>query len=665
MSWFDATGFANLAMTALKEAQKTIDKALDIKDEDQKPIENQKEDTSDFFASWGLKKEEDVPHHDKSKDAKQETTNSIWGSFTGSFFESPKFSEGERNAKGHSKSLQTTPTESDKTKTQKLVSSSSFSEDYKSKKSSPFKTAKRIKDVKEKISDDKIHNVPSQDIAGASTSSASTQLITADTPSNNNEEFEECSISTTEESANVVESCLDEKDAASKCDQDEKSECEKKEITEQNSNSESSASNKLSSLSPGSDKKSLESVEILGSRSNTDCTTTPESEGSSLSNLTSPSTAGTKVNSESVEVLPDSLVTSPSSVEILGDWKSDNSPYISPVEPRNSESSCELERDDLVTPCWEDVNVAQSVSKENQANPSSSDVSPYESPMEEVKTPHNNLDTDTIDSAPSTRTYPEVISYPNKILSTGHATETSSENVELPHDTNEPDEVSLAEDSYTSASESTVVTMLESFQQKEQVKSKIEMPMNVSSSGQMHDLCSDGKQILKRGSTDGSLNLSLDSLSEKHNLHLPIEAITTQPIRKPEYFDGNNKISESDLSSFDRLINATIEPAEPDRYSTDEGTHPFKSDTLDLTDQHLMSTDSSCEGTLIESSSEENPQLMHKSEEKILEVPLSASSYVKTMLADAMIEKGEIIETEAQSADMPRENSPISSERYK
>lgn len=30
MSWFDATNFANLAKNALKEAQKTIDKALDI-----------------------------------------------------------------------------------------------------------------------------------------------------------------------------------------------------------------------------------------------------------------------------------------------------------------------------------------------------------------------------------------------------------------------------------------------------------------------------------------------------------------------------------------------------------------------------------------------------------------------------------------------------------
>lgn len=35
MSWFDATGIASLAKSALKEAQKTIDKALDIKEDDE------------------------------------------------------------------------------------------------------------------------------------------------------------------------------------------------------------------------------------------------------------------------------------------------------------------------------------------------------------------------------------------------------------------------------------------------------------------------------------------------------------------------------------------------------------------------------------------------------------------------------------------------------
>lgn len=35
MSWFDASSFANLAKNALKEAQKTLDKALDINEEEE------------------------------------------------------------------------------------------------------------------------------------------------------------------------------------------------------------------------------------------------------------------------------------------------------------------------------------------------------------------------------------------------------------------------------------------------------------------------------------------------------------------------------------------------------------------------------------------------------------------------------------------------------
>lgn len=35
MSWFDASNFANLAKNALKEAQKTIDKALDITEDEE------------------------------------------------------------------------------------------------------------------------------------------------------------------------------------------------------------------------------------------------------------------------------------------------------------------------------------------------------------------------------------------------------------------------------------------------------------------------------------------------------------------------------------------------------------------------------------------------------------------------------------------------------
>ncbi|GJQ70822.1 hypothetical protein Trydic_g749 [Trypoxylus dichotomus] len=56
MSWFDASSFATIAKTALKEAQKTIDKALDIRDDDlslapaNTPVDT---NSDDFFGSWG------------------------------------------------------------------------------------------------------------------------------------------------------------------------------------------------------------------------------------------------------------------------------------------------------------------------------------------------------------------------------------------------------------------------------------------------------------------------------------------------------------------------------------------------------------------------------------------------------------------------------------
>jgi len=123
MSWFDATGFANLAKSALKEAQKTIDKALDIKDEESQsktssPVSPQ-DDTDNFFASWGLKSSGEKEIADMSNervkvesscstDTEQESrkdvsmginrmtmSTSLWGSFTGSFFENPRSNTGE------------------------------------------------------------------------------------------------------------------------------------------------------------------------------------------------------------------------------------------------------------------------------------------------------------------------------------------------------------------------------------------------------------------------------------------------------------------------------------------------------------------------------------------------------------------------------------------
>ncbi|CAB3382576.1 Hypothetical predicted protein [Cloeon dipterum] len=101
MSWFDTTGIASLAKNALKEAQRTIDKALDIKDDEvsSKPTTSTEDDTDGFFSSWGIKSPTSgttAVHSTKSSvdSTVQEeptpssaNTSNIWGSFTGSFFE--------------------------------------------------------------------------------------------------------------------------------------------------------------------------------------------------------------------------------------------------------------------------------------------------------------------------------------------------------------------------------------------------------------------------------------------------------------------------------------------------------------------------------------------------------------------------------------------------
>ncbi|XP_050099287.1 TATA element modulatory factor [Anopheles aquasalis] len=110
MSWFDTAGIASLAKNALKEAQKQIDKALDIKDEEEpvgpsgsNTIERLADGTADGLSSQhgdsvaprmlaGSKTVpttpvagEGVPHSKEPMTA--QVSGSVWGSFTGSFFE--------------------------------------------------------------------------------------------------------------------------------------------------------------------------------------------------------------------------------------------------------------------------------------------------------------------------------------------------------------------------------------------------------------------------------------------------------------------------------------------------------------------------------------------------------------------------------------------------
>lgn len=101
MSWFDTSGLASIAKSALKEAQKTIDKALDIKDSDitATPTNTPIDVNDDFFGTWGLTqsghvKDERIENPQaivtKSPTKTSKVTTSLWGSFTGSFFDNAK-----------------------------------------------------------------------------------------------------------------------------------------------------------------------------------------------------------------------------------------------------------------------------------------------------------------------------------------------------------------------------------------------------------------------------------------------------------------------------------------------------------------------------------------------------------------------------------------------
>ncbi|XP_066974181.1 TATA element modulatory factor-like isoform X1 [Macrobrachium rosenbergii] len=129
MSWFDTAGFTSLAKSALKEAQRTIDKALDIDEnnENAEPApahkgisEKLRDESENFFASFGLEKKkspltpantpveptplpkdtEEDEDGDKSSTSSAAMVGSLWGSFTGSFFD---------NTSANKKETQDTP----------------------------------------------------------------------------------------------------------------------------------------------------------------------------------------------------------------------------------------------------------------------------------------------------------------------------------------------------------------------------------------------------------------------------------------------------------------------------------------------------------------------------------------------------------------------------
>lgn len=671
MSWFDATGFANLAKSALKGAQKTIDKALDIKEEEPKVIQSHTDETSDFFAAWGLQNEEETNKRDDNSTTKQQNSSSIWGSFTGSFFEPPRIVD--NNAKKifkHSKSLQSTARQDEQQC--EMISSTSVPEKLVTNDIKPITRDESVyigDEEESSVISESVnisHNISQEfnDKSASESYTSSEQLSLDDVALTKKNITKSASLDLEQVYHPPITDNIDNDSATSST---EEGEHYNEMILESSDNNQTSSLTNVSHIpnpvSSESDKKSLESVEILGSQSNTDCTTTPDSDLNSVTNSLSPSLIGIKVNSESVEILPDSLVTSPSSVEVLGDWKSDSSPYLSPIDPKNSESSPVLDVDECATPCVDCTDLLLPPNRDQFAEASSSDISPYESPMEEIKTLNTNSYPCSVDSTPSPNVFPSLDTSKHSSQMMMDSSKTSPESVEVIPDADELDEVSLAEDSYTSASEGTIMTVLEPLQQLDVVKSKVELAdMNVNISTRMHDSCPDDRQTLTKVCIENKLNLSLDSLKEKHNLHLALEPITTQPIRKLDHqLEGVNE--KPNVSTFSQLMGTTIEPPDPDNYTQIENVENTK--MIESNDQYLVSTDSSGEGTLLESSLEDNATLIcTNNSPKILETPLTASSYVKTMLADAMVEKGEIIDMDTHCTEVQRENSPISSERY-
>ena len=87
MSWFDTTKIASMATKAMKEAQKTLDTALDIKEEEEAGLAPGSQDS--LWQGWKISKSEsDSKLTEKAAPAAaMPASASLWGSFSGSFIE--------------------------------------------------------------------------------------------------------------------------------------------------------------------------------------------------------------------------------------------------------------------------------------------------------------------------------------------------------------------------------------------------------------------------------------------------------------------------------------------------------------------------------------------------------------------------------------------------
>ncbi|XP_048514067.1 TATA element modulatory factor isoform X2 [Athalia rosae] len=657
MSWFDASGIASLAKSALKEAQKTIDKALDIKEEDRRKVGPSFDngDNADFFAEWGITNEDGhgiEPQQTAAISKGQTTISTTWGSFAGSFFQTSdaddKSLAGEHevgpNAVGSSSSCRAERRCSDNQQLHKNLNSMDadsalqHSNTYES-----FEGLERLIGLDESneaineeafsksqlvvdLDDEGIHRAD-RDEGGRHIGVAG---INADVETSTKTEANRVVL---QQSGNNISGFDVSKRNAI--------------IGRAEPNTVSCMTSRSSIISAESDIKSSESVEVLGSRSSpdTECTTTPESEAYSVGVST-----GSRMNSDSVEILADcsSLTTSPSSVEILGEWKCTDSSIISPVGVEDTIAySMDLIFDREATMSNAPYHFEGTLEERSS-----------EDPLGTLS--HQSLTADmplTATNLPCAAAFCQ-LGLPAKQTPLVQDNEQASpDSIELIPEMDCSEEPSFAEESYTSASESTMLlTVIEGTGQGQSTDHSRPRPTELIDSGsKMHGSCPGLHQSVSGTNlVDAQINLSLDSLKEKysHHLCLALAPITTQPFRKSA--DALEfEVLEPSADSFGNNINKLI-----------------KNESSDCHNQvpcqvMLVHKQSPSKSSRVQSSSVDDATSLAQVEIKTLDPALlTTSSYVKNMLAEAMVEKIEAIDSMESHAQVEsvRDNSPISSE---
>ncbi|CAG2058039.1 unnamed protein product, partial [Timema podura] len=410
--------------------------------------------------------------------------------------------------------------------------------------------------------------------------------------------------------------------------------------------------NRLSVISSESDKKSSESVEVLGSASSeggSGFTTTPDSDTALISPeiSTSSSAVGLKFaavasSPESVEVIPDT----PSSVEVLGESsgrtsRTTSSPYVSPSSPQ--------EHPDI-------LNILSQTSTEH---------------LEQTLSKCDKEDGGSIETE-----------------------KMSPESVEvIPEEEEEDEEMSMADDSYTSASESTATattTIIEPSSSFSRSPHHKPFPASSSNDSSLYASTLSSKTEISSSMSRSSQQSLKDSYQEG--------LILTTEVQRSSINDGPVKthianriglqlpLAQSDISKPSEDISESVNQSEKSDVKSEQKCFTTKQsqisesyfeDSYVLSDSRtLVTTDSSCEGTITESSSDDTTAAVddttvatsaddtaaaadvHTTDQDSKQ---TSSYYVKTMLADAMGDE-DLKESKINQSTPVRDQSPISSE---